>query len=188
MSFYEPRCKVCTSPNRKVYEELYRKKKDKIKWKDLEELAKRNGEFISFRAFERHFKRHFSEQVAEYIEQEKLVDEAVEATKKEAIDLVREIRNNLKGIKLLLDNAIKSMQGKSISPSMLRVITEIYREHRQSLMDCEKLTSKLTEKALLSEAELLKILYYFGKDLCPNCFQKFKENLDTYLEMKKHVS
>jgi len=187
VSYYEPRCKVCTSPHRKEYERIYFEREGKITYSELEKLALKFGEKISRKAFERHFKRHYSSSVQEYLEKEELVDEAVEATKREAIDLVKEIRNNLQGLKTLLDKTIADMKGTRLSPTMLRVVTEIYREHRQSLMDCEKLTSKLTERTLLSEAELLKLLYYFGKDLCPNCFEKFKRNLEEYLRKKQNA-
>lgn len=185
MSHYEPRCKVCNSPNRALYEKLFKETKGNIKWTALAEKAKLLGENISRRAFERHFSRHFTLEMAEVFEKEDEVQQVVEKERREVIDLVKEIKNNLEGLKTLLSTSLASIQNKPLSPAMLRVITEIYREHRQSLEACERLTSKLQMETSLSETEVLRLLYHFSKDLCPECLKKFKTNLENYLEMKK---
>jgi len=187
MSHYEPRCKVCNSPNRALYEKLFKENKGNIKWTALAEKAKMLGEDISRRAFERHFSRHFTLEMAEIFEKEDEVQEVVEKEKQEVIDLVTEIKNNLNGLKALLSKTLESIQNKPLSPAMLRVVTDIYKEHRQSLEACERLTSKLSMETSLSETEVLRLLYHFSKDLCPECLKKFKENLETYLERKKSV-
>ena len=59
MVTFEPRCKVCSSPNRNFYEQRFLEDEDKVTWNDLAEQAVL-GEEISYKAFERHFKKHFS--------------------------------------------------------------------------------------------------------------------------------
>lgn len=187
MAVYEPRCKVCTSPNRKTYEEYYLTSDPKPSWRDLEEQAKVFGEEISYKAFERHFSRHYSASVAELVQKEEEVTQVVEKAKKEVIDIVEEIKTNLIGLKALLNTTLQiAEQEHRLTPALLRSLTDLYREHRQSVEACERLTSKLTEGVALSEAELLKLLYIFAKDFCPECTKKFKTNLDEYLERKKH--
>jgi uncharacterized protein with ATP-grasp and redox domains len=183
MTLYEPRCKVCTSPNRKTYEEMWAED-PRPTFKELEERAKVLGEDISYKAFERHFSRHFSATVAELVKKEEVVSQAVAEAKKEVIDIVEEIKSNLNGLKALLSATLQASQNQKLSPTILRSLTDLYREHRQSIEACERLTSKLAETTTLSEAELLRILYIFSKDLCPDCLEKFKNNLDEYLRKK----
>jgi uncharacterized protein with ATP-grasp and redox domains len=183
MTLYEPRCKVCTSPNRKTYEEMWAED-PRPTFKELEERAKVLGEDISYKAFERHFSRHFSATVAELVKKEEVVSQAVAEAKKEVIDIVEEIKSNLNGLKTLLSATLQASQNQKLSPTILRSLTDLYREHRQSIEACERLTSKLAETTTLSEVELLRILYIFSKDLCPDCLEKFKNNLDEYLRKK----
>ena len=188
MVAFEPRCKVCTSPNRKTYEENYLTSDPKPAWQDLEEQAKILGEEISYKAFERHFTRHYSAGVAELVEKEGQVTEVVKEARQEVINIVEEIKDNLNGLKTLLQVSLDAYKGKPISPQMLRGLTDLYREHRQSIESCERLTGKLTEGTTMSEAEILKLLYTFAKDFCPICTSKFKTNLDEYLRSKGHDS
>jgi len=186
MSVFEPRCKVCTSPNRKLYEEMYLASQPRPTWQAFEDKAKVLGEDISYKAFERHFSRHYSASVAELIEKEETVSKVVEEAKKEVIDIVQEIKENLNGLKALLNTTLQATQGQKISPVLIRSLTDLYREHRQSLEACERLTSKLSESTSLSEAEILRLLYLFSKDLCPDCTVKFKQNLEEYLRKKEY--
>ena len=185
MVAFEPRCKVCTSINRKTYEDNYLTSDPRPTWSDLEEQAKVLGEEISYKAFERHFTRHYSAGVAELVQKEDEVVEVVEGAKQEVIDIVDEIKGNLNGLKTLLQASLDAYKGKPISPSMLRGLTDLYREHRQSIESCERLTGKLTADTTMSEAEILKLLYVFAKDFCPSCAGKFKKNLDDYLRRKE---
>jgi len=163
----------------------YRDANGNISWQELARKAKELGEDISWKAFSRHFTKHYTLEVMEFVSQQETVEEYVEEAKKEAIDLVQEIKSNLRGLKSLLDTIIPEMGKKSLSPAMLRALTDVYREHRQTLESCERLSSKLLSQVSISETELLRILYFFGKDLCPDCLKKFKENLDEYLRRKK---
>lgn len=188
MAAFEPRCKVCTSVNRKIFEENYLTSDPKPSWQDLEEKAKVLGEEISYKAFERHFTRHYSAGVAELVSKENQVTEIVEEAKQEVINIVDEIKDNLNGLKTLLNTTLQAYQGQSkISPSFIRSLTDLYREHRQSIEACERLSSKLTAGTTMTEAEILKVLYTFAKDFCPDCTQKFKKNLDEYLRKKERV-
>jgi tRNA uridine 5-carbamoylmethylation protein Kti12 len=118
------------------------------------------------------------------VKKEEVVSQAVAEAKKEVIDIVEEIKSNLNGLKALLSATLQASQNQKLSPTILRSLTDLYREHRQSIEACERLTSKLTETTTLSEAELLRILYIFSKDLCPDCLEKFRNNLDEYLRKK----
>lgn len=188
MSTYEPRCKVCTSSNKKEYEAFFLANTEIPLTKlspELEEKAKVFGEEISYKAFERHFTRHFSATITELASREEEVTEVVKTAKKEVIDIVAEIKNNLNGLKTLLNKSLEAYKDKTITPGMLRGLTDLYREHRQSIEACDRLTNKLTEGTQMSEAEMLKFLYLFAKNLCPACAQRFKANLDDYLERKR---
>lgn len=186
MTAFEPRCKVCSSANRKTYEDIFLASGDKTCWGELSEKAQVLGEEISYKAFERHFKRHFSTGVAQLKQKEDQVTEVVEEAKQEVINIVEEIRGNLNGLKTLLNKSLEAYKDKPISPGMLRGLTEVYREQRQSIEACERLTGKLTEGTNLSEAEMLKLLYVFAKDFCPNCTVSFKKNLEEYLKRKQN--
>lgn len=188
MVTFEPRCKVCSSPNRNFYEQRFLEDEDKVTWNDLAEQAVVLGEEISYKAFERHFKKHFSAKVKEFIDDDNEVEK--EKVKSEVINVVGEIKQNLTGLKTLLGAALSAYKEKEINPAMLRGLTDLYREHRQSIESCEKITSKLTEGTVLSEAEILRILYQFAKDFCPDCMESFRVNLDEYIRKKnseKHV-
>jgi len=185
MVYYESRCKVCKSSNRKEYEDIYFKAEGKVSWQEMERTATSKNEEISWKAFERHFQRHYSAKVAEMVETGESVSDVYETAKKEVIDIVEEIKSNLLGLKTLLTKATNNLDPKN--PYSTRTLMEIYKEHRQSLEACERLTSKLVSGASMSEADLLKILYAFAKNLCPDCQGKFKISLEEYLRRKKVV-
>jgi hypothetical protein len=185
LTVYEARCKICTSIHKKEYEDFFTSSTNKFPWRDLEEKAKVLGEEISHKAFERHFTRHFSKEISELIEREGDVSKVVDDAKKEVINTVEEIKGNLNGLKSLLSKALNAYENTAISPQMLRGLTDLYREHRQSIESCERLTGKLTEGTNLSEAELLRTLYVFAKNLCPECSSKFRISLEEFLERKK---
>lgn len=188
MTAFEPRCKVCTSSNRKTYEDRYLTSNPKPSWSDLEEQAKVLGEEISYKAFERHFARHFSVGVVEIAQKEEDVSEVVEEKKQEVINIIQEIKNNLNVAKTLIETVHTALESK-VSPSLIRSLTDLLREHRQSLETCDRLMGKLTEGTVLSEAEILKLSYLFAKDLCPICLPKYKDALDEYIRRKnEHVS
>jgi len=183
MTLFEPRCKVCTSNNRRIYEEAFAST-PKPSFQELSDKAKVLGEDISYKAFERHLTRHYCTEVATLLEAEGKVGEVVEGAKREVVDTVTEIKNNLNGLKTLLDLTMSAYSNKQMSPTMLRGVTDLYREHRQTIEACERLTSKLMVGTNLSEAEVLKLLYLFSKGLCPECMIKFKETLDEYFKRK----
>ncbi|MCW1308288.1 MAG: hypothetical protein OH337_03710 [Candidatus Parvarchaeota archaeon] len=185
MEIYEPRCKVCTSRNRKVYEERWLET-PRPTLEQMQELARMLNEDISYKSFERHFKNHFNPGIAELAAKEESITQVVEEAKKEVIDIVSEIRSNLNGLKALLSQTLAATQAQGrVSPTLIRSLTDLYREHRQSIEACERLTSKLTEGTTLTEGELLKLMYIFAKDLCPECREKFKITLDEYLARKR---
>ena len=78
--------------------------------------------------------------------------------KNEVINVVGEIKQNLTGLKTLLGAALSAYKKKRLI-QLCYGLTDLYREHRQSIESCEKITSKLTEGTVLSEAEILRILY-----------------------------
>ena len=175
---YVPQCKICTSKNRDFYESEYSKSNGNLTWSQLEEMAKNLGEFISYRAFERHFSKHFSLEVSKFLQKEETIEQAVDQKKTEAINVVEEIKGNLNGIKSLLDKA----QGiEDINASTLGALAAIYREHRQTLEACETLSEKLKSKVGLTRAELIKEIIRSAKDLCPDCREKFMVELDKRL-------
>lgn len=186
---FEPKCKICTSKNRIAYEEEWQKSAHTIPWVDFEKKATDKGEEISRKAFWRHFTLHYIENETKVLSNSEKLDQAVQDERKEAINIVNEIRGNLDGLRKLLDTTIEAYKGKSdIDPSALRVLTEIYREHRASLESCERLTSKLQVGTTMSEVELVKILYFFAKNLCLQCRTSFLDNLEKHMKEKGIVS
>ncbi|RLG18257.1 hypothetical protein DRN75_02130 [Nanoarchaeota archaeon] len=182
---FEPRCKVCTSPYRDVYEKLYLESEGKISWRELERRAKSFGEQISWKAFQRHFeeRKHFSIELAKLEEEEDEIKEIIEKEKKEAIDILAEIKNNLQGLKSLL-STITNMNPQSLSPAMARTLVEIYREHRQTLEACERLTTKLSQRTGMTRDEFIKMVCYIAQDFCKEDRIKLQKKLKELLGEK----
>jgi len=59
----EPRCKVCCSPNRSLYEEELLRGNPCVA---LERLAKSKGENISLQSFHRHLRRHLESTIKKH--------------------------------------------------------------------------------------------------------------------------
>lgn len=174
----EPRCKVCTSPNRDYYERLYYKSRGKLAFSRLQRLAMEKGEAISRKSFARHFKiaRHYKPDRILQMLQRGSIDERVNEAKSEAINILEEIRNNLMGLKALIARAKMSKN--------LQEIVAVYREHRLTLQDIERLRNKLSTETSLTKAELYQEIFWACSQLCPKCREKFWVKLDERLKYK----
>lgn len=174
----ETRCKVCSSPNKHYYEKLYYKAKGKVSFTRFEKLASDRGENISRKSFTRHFRdlEHYTpERITKLLQQGKL-DEKVEEAKTEAINILDEIRNNLMGLKALIEKAKKSKN--------LQEVVAVYREHRLTLQDIERLRNRLSSDTALTKAELYQEIFWACSQLCPKCQRKFWVKLDERLKHK----
>jgi len=170
------RCKVCNSRNLDYYETLYYKARGKVTYPKLAELAREKGEDISRKSFERHFKNHYTPDRIQQMLDKGVIDENVRRKRDEAINILDEITSNLRGLKALIDSAKHS---KNLSD-----IVAVYREHRLTLQDIEKLRDKLSTTSSLTQAEMYKIIYWAAEELCPDCRKKFWVKLDE--QLRKH--
>jgi len=153
-----------------------------MSWRQLASLAKQMGEDISWKAFSRHFKKHFSREVQEMVKESEM-REIVEKEQKEAIDILQEIKTNLTGLKALL--AVLQANTKSFeNPNVIRTTVEVYRELRQSLEVCERLSEKLSDKTTLTEIDLFRAIFKASEVLCDECFPKFELRLRELLREK----
>ena len=174
----ETRCKVCTSPNKDYYEKLYYKAKGKIAYSRFEKLAKEKGENIGRRSFGRHFKdpQHYTPERILKVLQRGSIDEKVEEAKTEVVNILEEIKDNLKGLKALITKAEASAN--------LQEVVAVYREHRITLQEIEKLRSRLSSDSALTKAELYQEIYWACAQLCSKCQKKFWVKLDERLKRK----
>lgn len=172
------RCKVCTSLNRNYYEKLYYKAKGKVSFSRFERLAKDRGESISRKSFARHFRdpNHYKPERIQKLLQRGAIDERVEEVKTEAINILEEIKNNLMGLKALIEKAKGSKN--------LQEVVAVYREHRLTLQDIERLRDKLSSETALTKAELYQEIFWAASELCPKCRKKFWVKLDERLKRK----
>lgn len=172
------RCKVCRSPNKNYYEKLYYKAKGKVSFSRFSKLAQAKGEAISRKSFARHFQdpQHYKPERIQKLLQRGAIDSKVEEAKTEAINILDEIRSNLNGLKALIEKAKGSKN--------LQEVVAVYREHRLTLQDIERLRNKLSTDTALTKAELYQEIFWAASELCPKCQKKFWVKLDERLKRK----
>lgn len=168
-------CKVCTSPNLEFYEVTYYKARGMLSYPRMSEIASDKGEGISRKSFERHFKNHYSPDKVVQLLDRNLIESSVQKSSKDAIDILDEIKANLAGLKALLD-------GSKLKTKNLGDIVAVYREHRMTLQEIERLRTKLTATTSMSEAEVLKLMYWAASELCPDCRENFWVKLNEKLK------
>jgi len=170
-------CRVCSSPDKDYYETLYYKSRGNISWVKLAEESSTRGEGISRKSFERHFNNgHYTPESVQRILDKGVIDERVEQTRTEAIDILDEIKMNLTGLKTLIETAKAS---KNVSD-----VVAVYREHRLTLQDVERLRNKLSRSTTMTEAELYREIFWACSELCPKCREHFWVKLDERLKRK----
>jgi len=142
----------------------------------LEKLARAKGQAISRKSFKNHFLNHYKPERIQEVIDKGTVDAKVEKSKLEAINILDEIKGNLIGLKGLIESTKES---KNLSE-----VVAVYREHRLTLQDIERLRNKLSASTSLTKAELYKEIYWTCSHLCPKCRQKFWVKLDERLRSK----
>jgi len=177
---YNAKCKVCKSINRDMYEKMFMDSHCSPEWTFYSKQAKETfQESISYNSFARHFKNHFDMPIAKYFEKKGKVEAEVVKTKSETVNTLREIKDNLSGLKFLLTKA-KGLQ--NVTPQTLSAIAAIYREHRLTLESCEKLSRNLSATSDISKAEIIREIFYSAQHLCSDCKKKFLGDLDERLK------
>ncbi len=63
-------------------------------------------------------------------------------------------------------------------------LVAVYREHRLTLQDIERLSNRLSVSTSLTKAELYKEIYWACSQLCPKCRDQFWVKLDERLRSK----
>jgi len=179
---YSRRCKICTSPNRDYYEKKFMDSNCSPEWTWLSKHAKETfNESISHMGFKRHFDKHFDMPIAKYFEKKVEIEEEVVKNKTETINILKEVRENLTGLKTLIGK-VKTIQ--TATPQTLSAMASIYREHRLTLESCERLTQKLSSTSDISKAEIIREIFYAAQYLCPECKKRFLRDLDDRLQKK----
>jgi len=142
----------------------------------LEKLARQKNEVIGRKSFKNHFQNHYKPHRIQEILNRGTVDAKVEESKMETINILNEIKRNLTGLKGLIGNA---KQAKNLSD-----VVAVYREHRLTLQDVERLRNKLSASTSMTRAELYREIYWACSQLCPKCRDKFWVKLDERLRSK----
>lgn len=169
-------CKVCNSPYLNEYEKEYYKRKGQIPYAQLSRIALDKGERISRKSFKNHFEVHYKPERIQDLLNRGTIDSKVEESKLEAINILDEIKKNLIGLKALIE---ASKGSKKIGD-----VVAVYREHRLTLQDIERLRNKLSASTSLTMAELYKEIYWACSELCPKCREEFWVKLDERLRQK----
>ena len=169
-------CKVCNSPYMNDYEKRYYDSKGQVAYEELSRMASGFNEEISRKSFQNHFDTHYQSERIQEMLSKGMLEENIEASKAEAINILDEIKTNLAGLKTL----IAAAKGTN----NLTDIVSVYREHRLTLQDIERLRSKLTSTSSLSKADLYKEIYFVYNELCPECRDKFWVKLDERLKRR----
>lgn len=173
------RCKVCNSPNKNYYEQIYYQTKGKLSYVRLSEMAQNKGEGISRKSFERHFKNHYTPERIQRLIEEGKIEAKIEQTREETINILDEIKNNLMGLKALI--------GRTRKTKNLADIVAVYREHRLTLQDIERIRSKLSTRSFMTQAELYKEIFWVCSSLPPECRKDFWVKLDERLKEKGYT-
>jgi len=169
-------CKVCNSSNLNEYESIYLKRKGRVTDVFFQKLATKKGEKIGRKCFKNHFEMHYRPERIQEVLSKGRIDSQVEESKAQAINILDEIRENLKGLKNLIEATKDSTN--------LSDVVSVYREHRLTLQDIERLRNKLSSDASLSKAELYREIYWACTQLCPKCKDNFWVKLDERLRRK----
>ncbi len=169
-------CKVCQSQNRDNYEKEFYQKEGAIAYSELVRIALSFGERISRKSFRNHFTKHYQPARIQDLIHRGSIDSKVEEGKIEAINILDEIKTNLLGLKALMTASKKS---KNVSD-----LVAVYREHRLTLQDIERLSNRLSVSTSLTKAELYKEIYWACSQLCPKCRDQFWVKLDERLRSK----
>lgn len=170
-------CRVCNSPNRNYYELLYYKTKGNIGWVGLSRKAEERGEHISRKSFEHHFKvNHYTPERIQRVLREGAIETEMEKSKKEAINILGEIKANLMGLKAL------SSKAESVSEAV-----KVFTETRLTLQELDRLSKKLSSSSSMTEAELYREFYWAFDLLCSKCLKKFRRKLDERLKAKGYT-
>jgi len=183
--YKEPRCKICVSSNRLVYERLY---KDEHKsWLDLSEIAKTQfTEDLSHMAFYRHMTKHFSAIVEKFIKVDTSARETIDKEVSKTLDILKEYQENVK----MLKDWIGSFKDMDKTPESVRALTQLLGEQRETLTMCEKLTEKLESKrSAISEPELVREMVYASEGLCDKCKEEMVNKLEKRVRaLEQHES
>jgi len=172
----ETRCRVCNSTNRDYYEKIFYESGSKISCRRMSEMALDKGESISRKSFERHFRAHYTPERIQELVEKKVIDAQVEKAKEDAINILDEVKNNLIGLKALMGQAKYS---KNVSDTVA-----VFKEVRMTLLEIERLRSKLSTSTSLTKADLYKEIFFACSILCSECREKFLVKLDERLKQK----
>lgn len=155
----ESRCKVCTSPNRRKYEELRLKEKKSLS--DLEKVAHELGERVSKSMFSRHFNRHVFEKLKELVELDDERKQLLQEKIGESIDILSDLRRYSR----VLGEAVKPYAEKKerLSPKELSALNLTIRNIRENLKLLLDLTNQLeikgeTEEVRKEKEELIRVV------------------------------
>ena len=164
--YYEPRCKICTSHNREIYEDMW--KKNEIPYRGLSRIAKdKFNEDISARAFGSHINKHYL--LNELAERSTA---KIEVEVQKTIDIINELRNSISDIESIITLAKKIFNEKP-TPSALNALSNAMDRKRALLDTMDKISRELKGKrGGMSEDQLIHELVWATEGLCRKCAKK----------------
>ena len=175
-------CKVCNSPNRLHYEELYFRSVGSMSHRDLQQEALKLGESIHYRTFGRHLATHYDPVLLEEYLNEKKINLKVNeenSEKAETINILKSFEQNLNDLKTLIDK-LKGLD--KLTSADITNIVSLIRMHTELLERIERERERLSLKTTLSEAEMIKMMSQLAEKLCQECRTKLWVYLNDKLE------
>ena len=141
------KCKVCNSPNKRIYEMYWKRRNYSLR--QLENLAKKLGENISRDTFRRHF-QHYREE-----EEEKPEDKAIQ--------IVNEIIKNLEILRSLSEKLLDEIDMNDLNK--LKALKELLSEIRLTTRELYNVQKETKISKNISREELLDDLIYLLRDV-----------------------
>jgi len=172
-SYFEPRCKVCKSKNRPLYEK--KRFEEGYSYDKLEELARTLNEDISYWSFQSHFSKHCRAYYDQLVEAQ--TRRRVEKESEEIEAILREIKKNLEIIRSMTKKIIET---KPLDVRTANAIRGLLSEARLTLEAQERLYSKIPTRPKSTFRDMVKTLMDLIKelDLSPDQMEKLLTHLE----------
>ena len=175
------RCKVCNSPHRVEYEQMYLDKGMYVK--DIWRYAvTKYGENISYPAFSRHFRYH----VKQALEIQKKLDRERQALIRKYLQkdlyIAEKLSDHLEEIE---ERIAEKCRKKELSPQEEKMLLKWLEEARLTIDQILRWRDKLEFPEISAEDIGDKIVECM-KDFPPELIEKFLERWKQYVESRKH--
>lgn len=133
---------MCMSPNRTKYESLRFDEQKKYTFQELEVLSEElEGKRIGHTTFHRHMTKHFLPAVLKTLDDEDTRKRMVERKIGETLDIIEELRQNIRILRDILKNTIT--EGEDLSGAKIKAIRACLSEIRLTTETLSDLTKEL---------------------------------------------